>query len=224
MACACGPEGVAVAKAIVAAAPDMYGEIARLCREKEALVERVRVCSGALTPVSENEKRGMERVLAILDRKIAEGGAVVSSDAAAVERHNAYYRARWSAFSECAMMLRSATEGERHLEPDEPMFVLLGRDRHAPTLVRLWANISRRSGKSQQVTDEALQCAFAMEAWQRRLGKKELKIPGPAVLNLIKAVGAIVAGDKSEDEKKGEPEHQWLREQRALLGNTETKG
>jgi hypothetical protein len=70
--------------------------------------ERMRICAGALTPVSENEKRGMERILAILDRKIAEGGAVVSSDAGAVERHNAHYRARWSAFIECATMLRAA--------------------------------------------------------------------------------------------------------------------
>src|SRR5690349_16113563 len=32
--------------------------------------------AGALTPVSEDEKRGMERVLAILDRKLGEGGGV----------------------------------------------------------------------------------------------------------------------------------------------------
>ena len=58
--------------------------------------------AGALTPVSENEKRGMERVLAILERKFAEGGG--SSD----DQHNRFYRGRWSAFQECSMMLRSA--------------------------------------------------------------------------------------------------------------------
>jgi hypothetical protein len=58
--------------------------------------------AGALTPVSENEKRGVERVLALLERKIAEGGGSSS------DNHNRFYRGRWSAFQECAMMLRSA--------------------------------------------------------------------------------------------------------------------
>lgn len=62
----------------------------------------VGIHAGALTPVSENEKRGMERVLAILDRKIAEGGG--SSD----DAHNRFYRGRRSAFQECALMLRNA--------------------------------------------------------------------------------------------------------------------
>jgi hypothetical protein len=62
----------------------------------------VGIHAGALTPVSENEKRGMERVLAILERKIAEGGA--SSE----DNHNRFYRGRWSAFRECIIMLRSA--------------------------------------------------------------------------------------------------------------------
>lgn len=64
------------------------------------------VHAGALTPVSENEKRGMERVLAILDRKIAEGGG--SSN----DEHNRFYRGRWSAFQECMIMLRSAVSTE----------------------------------------------------------------------------------------------------------------
>lgn len=62
----------------------------------------VGIHAGALTPVSENEKRGMERVLAILNRKIAEGGGVAD------DNHNRFYRGRWSAFQECSMMLRAA--------------------------------------------------------------------------------------------------------------------
>lgn len=65
--------------------------------------------AGALTPVSEDEKRGMERVLAILERKIGEGGAV-GGGPARQDRHNAFYRARWSAFCEVAIMLRSALD------------------------------------------------------------------------------------------------------------------
>lgn len=72
----------------------------------------VGIHAGALTPVSENEKRGMERVLAILDRKLAEGGG--SSD----DAHNRFYRGRWSAFQECAFMLRSALN-EQNAIPEE---------------------------------------------------------------------------------------------------------
>jgi hypothetical protein len=49
----------------------------------------------------------MERVLAILDRKLGEGGAIVGDQRAAHE-HNRFYAGRWSAFCECAIMLRSA--------------------------------------------------------------------------------------------------------------------
>lgn len=66
----------------------------------------VGIHAGALTPVSENEKRGMERVLAILDRKIAEGGGMND------DGHNRFYSGRWSAFQECAIMLRSALKTE----------------------------------------------------------------------------------------------------------------
>jgi hypothetical protein len=97
-------------------AQDIIDDLKKAIDERNAEIDRlreqVRICCGALTPVSEDEKRGMRRVLAILDRKIAEGGMMVSSDAAAVERHNAHHRARWSAFSECAMMLRSALHRE----------------------------------------------------------------------------------------------------------------
>lgn len=68
--------------------------------------------AGALTPVSENEKRGLERVLAILDRKLAEGGGI-SGESADADNHNRFYRGRWSAFRECAIMLRSATTDAR---------------------------------------------------------------------------------------------------------------
>lgn len=71
-------------------------------------------------------------------------------------------------------------------EPDEPMFVLLGRDPHAAVLVTLWALL--RGGqvikaiallattkwedvwpekyvKDREKIDEARACAAAMQAW-----------------------------------------------------------
>lgn len=55
--------------------------------------------------------------------------------------------------------------------PDEPMFVLLGRDRHAAGLVRLWALLRQRDGEDEVKITEALDCAKAMDAWARWLDK-----------------------------------------------------
>lgn len=49
---------------------------------------------------------------------------------------------------------------------DEPLFVLLGRDRHAPLLVRIWALLRRREGEDPAVIAEALACAQAMDEWR----------------------------------------------------------
>lgn len=57
-------------------------------------------------------------------------------------------------------------------KPDEPMFILLGRDKHAPDLVRRWAMERGRSGEDPVKVQEALDCAAAMEAYR---AKKETK-------------------------------------------------
>lgn len=67
-----------------------------------------------------------------------------------------------------------------HAEDDEPMFVLLARDRCAPETVRAWAaaredQLSLRAGDTATVGEvlaeldqiaEARACADAMEAWR----------------------------------------------------------
>lgn len=55
--------------------------------------------------------------------------------------------------------------------PDEPLFVLLGRDRHAATLVRIWALLRHEEGEDPAKVREALRCADAMDAWAQNLGK-----------------------------------------------------
>lgn len=50
--------------------------------------------------------------------------------------------------------------------PDEPMFVLLGRDRDAPSLVRLWAMVREARGETLEKAAEARACANAMEKWR----------------------------------------------------------
>jgi len=55
--------------------------------------------------------------------------------------------------------------------PDEPLFVLLGRDRHAAGLVRLWALLRAKDGEDPEKVAEALACADAMDVHARTLGK-----------------------------------------------------
>ena len=58
-------------------------------------------------------------------------------------------------------------------EPDEPMFILLGRDPSAPLLVELWARIRKEIGEDTEKRYEALQCASDMTQWAEKLGKRD---------------------------------------------------
>ena len=53
-------------------------------------------------------------------------------------------------------------------EPDEPMFVLLGRDKHAPLLVRLWADLRRMEGEDPEKVAEAIRCVNLMDTFRRK--------------------------------------------------------
>ena len=52
-------------------------------------------------------------------------------------------------------------------EPDEPMFVLLARDPHAPLLVRMWAELRQMHAGNPSKVAEARSCAAAMEEWRQ---------------------------------------------------------
>lgn len=52
-------------------------------------------------------------------------------------------------------------------DPDEPMFVLLGRDDRSPALVEQWAAMSEARGTSAAKVEEARACATAMRAWRK---------------------------------------------------------
>lgn len=60
-------------------------------------------------------------------------------------------------------------------EPDEPIFILLGRDPHAHAAVRKWANDREamihaeiKPASDMHMVWEARECADAMEAYQIR--------------------------------------------------------
>lgn len=50
---------------------------------------------------------------------------------------------------------------------DEEYFVLLARDKHAPALVRAWADIREKDGEDPAKVAEARECADKMEAWRK---------------------------------------------------------
>ena len=52
-------------------------------------------------------------------------------------------------------------------EPDEPIFILLGRDIGAPVLVEKWAEQAERVGGDPEKIAEARKCAADMRAWRR---------------------------------------------------------
>jgi|SRR5579859_2206844 hypothetical protein len=56
-------------------------------------------------------------------------------------------------------------------KPDEPMFVLLGRDPMAPVLVRLWAKLRERLGEGSDTVAEARGLALDMDRWLTEAGK-----------------------------------------------------
>lgn len=52
--------------------------------------------------------------------------------------------------------------------PDEPIFILRGRDVCAPEAVRKWARMALDAGCPREKVDEALACADKMEAYPNR--------------------------------------------------------
>ena len=56
-------------------------------------------------------------------------------------------------------------------ESDEPMFILLGRDKYAPLLVRLWADLRRIEGEDPEKVADAIRCVDMMDEFRRKRNK-----------------------------------------------------
>jgi hypothetical protein len=77
-------------------------------------------------------------------------------------------------------------------EPDEPVFVLLGRDPVASFVVEYWTMLRECLGKTErEVIDEARSCALEMQRWARFKGKEE---------QLAHALAATPAGKETYKE------------------------
>jgi hypothetical protein len=56
-------------------------------------------------------------------------------------------------------------------EPDEPMFILLGRDPCAPILIEFWVDLRKHMGEDQEKLAEAVDCAAHCYEWLAKKGK-----------------------------------------------------
>lgn len=73
-------------------------------------------------------------------------------------------------------------------EPDEPLFVLLARDKHAPTLLWLWAVLRELDGEDPAKVDEARACAMAMVHWAHEHGRKSVGLGQAALAGAMELV------------------------------------
>jgi hypothetical protein len=80
--------------------------------------------------------------------------------------------------------------------PNEPMFVLLARDKHAPTLVWLWALLRELDEEDPAKIAEARDCVEDMLQWQIANGRKTIGIGHAALAGVMGLVRAANAGIK----------------------------
>ena len=91
--------------------------------------------------------------------------------------------------------------------PGEPTFTLLGRDRHAPALVALWATLRELDGESREVVAEARECVLAMMGWGVERGRQYVGFGQTAlvgVLELIRQANATARKDANNQPTRDE--------------------
>lgn len=86
-------------------------------------------------------------------------------------------------------------------EPDEPMFVLLGRDKHAPCLVWLWAALRHLDGEDPAKVQEARECCAQMMEWAHNhnrpvVGFGQATLAG--TLELIRTINGLLKSMSQE--------------------------
>lgn len=98
--------------------------------------------------------------------------------------------------------------------PDEPMFILLARDRHAPTLVWLWAAMRELDGDSPEQIEEARECVKSMIEYQIANGRQGVGLAHAAITGMLELVRAANYGAEKKAPNAGSTE-EFLR---CLLG------
>lgn len=86
-------------------------------------------------------------------------------------------------------------------EPDEPMFVLLGRDKHAPTLVWLWSVLRELDGEEADKVHEARNCAAQMLQWAHAHDRKVVGFAQATLAGLLELIRSVNGAMKALGEK-----------------------
>lgn len=77
-----------------------------------------------------------------------------------------------------------------HADPDEPMFVLLARDKHAPVLVWLWTVLRELDNEDPAKVKEARDCIEAMFMWQADRGRPTVGVGQAALAGVFELIRA----------------------------------
>jgi hypothetical protein len=75
-------------------------------------------------------------------------------------------------------------------DPDEPLFVLLARDRHAPALVWLWTVLRELDREEPEKLKEAQECCLAMMQWARGRGRQSVGLGQAALASVLELARA----------------------------------
>jgi len=86
-------------------------------------------------------------------------------------------------------------------EPDEPMFILLGRDKHAPTLVWLWATLREFDSEDAAKVAEARQCCADMMTYAHDKGRPVVGLGQAALAGVMELIRTVNARVKDDDFK-----------------------
>ncbi len=76
-------------------------------------------------------------------------------------------------------------------EPDEPMFVLLARDKHAPALVWLWATLRELDGEDTEKVKEARACTMSMLEWAADHDRKSVGFGQAAMAGVMELIRSV---------------------------------
>lgn len=98
---------------------------------------------------------------------------------------------------------------------NEPMFVLLARDKHAPALVWLWATMRELDGESPEKIAEARTCAQAMIDYQKANERPTAGLSMPAIAGMLELIRA--ANHSAKDSSGAGTSEEFIR---LLLSHT----
>lgn len=105
---------------------------------------------------------------------------------------------------------------------DEPMFILLARDKHAPTLIWLWASLRELDSEDPAKVKEARECAVKMSEWCLEKGRSLPVGFGQAalasIIEMIRTINQYVRSDRRKGDVQNTPTN--IEVFRAFLAET----